>query len=83
DRCAPSLVRIGQGTALGEIIKAQMVDLALAGQHDTGYLPKRAATTENREDHSDKVLIGSKLFCVPVAVVLFSCPVNIIGFDEI
>jgi|TARA_R110002167_G_scaffold364853_1_gene587986 hypothetical protein len=60
-----------------------MVDLPLAGKHDAGNLTERAAAAYNSKYHGGQMLIGSEFFGVPVAVVLSSCPINIIGQNEI
>ena len=83
DLRAPSLVRVRQRASLGEVLKAQVVYLALAGQHDTGDLAKGAAATDHGKDHSGQMLIGGELFGVTVAFVLLGCPVNVPGIDEI
>jgi hypothetical protein len=60
-----------------------MIDFVFTGKHDTRYFMKRAAAAYNSTYHSGQMFICGELFGVPVAVVLFGCPMNIVGQNEI
>tara|TARA_R110000868_G_scaffold399366_1_gene673052 strand:+ start:104 stop:364 length:261 start_codon:yes stop_codon:yes gene_type:complete len=60
-----------------------MVDFPFTGKHNAGNFTKRAATADDSKNHSGQMLISSEFFGVSVAVVLFGCPINIFGQNEI
>ena len=63
-------VGVGNGKCASpwKVLKAQMAELALAGEHSGREFPQRAYATKSRVDYRDQVLVGLAGLVITVAI---------------